>query len=182
MNQFKEKNKQLIGLKAYLKSIRIKNMLWAWIGSFLTISLIGYVHDYLHILSDGAFTMMIASFGASAVMAFGVMESPLAQPKNIICGHMLSAIVGVISYKLFGSHIWLASSVAVSTSIVVMLLTKTLHPPGGATALTAVIGGTNIHNLGYLFPFVPVGVGASVVVLIAMVINNIPKNSKYPNV
>lgn len=158
-----------------------KNVLWAWIGSFIAIAVVSNVHEYLHFLSDGEFTMMIASFGASAVLAFGAIESPLAQPRNIIGGHIISAIVGVICYKLFGDYVWFASALAVSTSIAVMLLTKTLHPPGGATALTAVTGGPTIYNLGFLFPIVPAGVGATIIVLIAILINNISKHRKYPH-
>ena len=58
-------------------------------------------------------------------------------------------------YQLFGSTLWLAASLAVSFAIVIMLVTKTLHPPGGATALIAVIGGTKVHSLGYLYALIP---------------------------
>lgn len=188
MNKFKEDELEssLIiekskGLSTYIKGLDVKNIVWAWIGSFSAILIIASVHEYLHLLSEGTFNLMVASFGASAVLAYGATESPLAQPRNIIGGHMISAIVGVISYKLFSDHIWFASAMAVSLSIVAMLVTKTLHPPGGATALTAVTGGASVHNLGFLFPFFPVGIGASIIVVIAIIINNIPKNRKYPN-
>ena len=69
---------------------------------------------------------------------------------------------------------------AVSTSIAVMHLTGTLHPPGGATALIAVIGGESVHNLGYLYVLIPTALGAIVMLIIALIINNIPKNRKYP--
>ena len=91
-------------------------------------------------------TMIIGSFGASAVLIYGAIKSPLAQPRNLIGGHILSAVVGVASYQLFHAHLWFASAVAVATAIAVMHATKTLHPPGGATALIAVIGGEKIHN------------------------------------
>jgi len=95
-------------------------------------------------------------------------------------GHVFSALVGVASYQLFHSHIWLASAVAVSTAIAVMHATKTLHPPGGATALIAVIGGEKIHHLGFLYAIFPVGGGALILLLIALLVNNIPKNRRYP--
>ena len=61
-----------------------------------------------------------------------------------------------------------------------MHLTKTLHPPGGATALIAVIGGQSVHNLGYLYVVMPVALGACIMLVIALVVNNIPKTRKYP--
>ena len=76
---------------------------------------------------------------------------------------------------------WLAGAVAVATAIAVMHLTKTLHPPGGATALIAVIGSDEIHNLGYLYALVPAGLGALIMLVVALLINNIPKNRRYPD-
>ena len=61
-----------------------------------------------------------------------------------------------------------------------MHLTKTLHPPGGATALIAVIGGDGVHSLGYLYVLIPTALGATVMLLIALLVNNIPKNRRYP--
>jgi len=75
---------------------------------------------------------------------------------------------------------WLASSVAVATAIAAMHVTKTLHPPGGAIALIAVIGGAQIYQLGYLYAVMPVGIGALIMLLIALVVNNIPKTRSYP--
>lgn len=163
------------------KSMDVKNIIWSWIGAFLGIMIISNIHNYLHLLSKGDFSLMIGSFGATAVLAYGATDSPLAQPRNIIGGHILSALVGVTAFKLFGSSVWLASAVAVSTSITLMQITKTLHPPGGATALIAVIGGSQIHKLGYLYSIIPVGVGATVMVLIALIINKI-SGRKYPNI
>jgi CBS-domain-containing membrane protein len=70
--------------------------------------------------------------------------------------------------------------VAVSLSIVLMHLTGTLHPPGGATALIAVIGGESVHSLGYLYVVMPVALGAAVMLLFAVIVNNIPATRKYP--
>jgi CBS-domain-containing membrane protein len=86
----------------------------------------------------------------------------------------------VACYQLLGSHMWLASSVAVATAIAIMHVTKTLHPPGGATALIAVIGSAKIHNLGYLYVLMPVGLGALIMLLVALLVNNIPQFRRYP--
>ena len=88
--------------------------------------------------------LIITSFGASAVLVFGAIKSPLAQPRNLIGGTVISAFIGVASYKLFGNNIALASTLGVSCSIAAMLLTRTVHPPAGGTALIAVIGGKEI--------------------------------------
>lgn len=154
------------------------NMLWSWIGSFIGILAISYFHR--DILEDKDLTLVIGSFGASAVLVYGAVNSPLAQPRNLIGGHILSAIIGVISFKLFSQNLLLASAFAVATSILVMQLTLTLHPPGGATALIAVIGSEQIHNLGFLYVLFPVTSGAFILLIIAVVVNNIPKHRHYP--
>lgn len=153
-------------------------VLWSWIGAFLGIAGVSLINYKLLVGTD--LVMIIGSFGASAVLIYGAIKSPLAQPRNFIGGHVLSAIIGVACYKIFYSHMWLAASVAVATAIAVMHITKTLHPPGGATALIAVIGSQKIHGLGFLYAIIPVGVGAAIMLVVALLVNNIPKNRRYP--
>ena len=155
------------------------NLVWSWIDSFLGILCISYFHR--DILADKDLTLVIGSFGASAVLVYGAVNSPLAQPRNLIGGHILSAIIGVISFKLFSSNILLCSAFAVSTSILIMQLTLTLHPPGGATALIAVVGSEQIHDLGFLYVLIPVTTGAFILLIIAIIVNNIPKHRYYPD-
>ncbi len=169
LQQFKKINKEPLD-----KS----NMLWSWIGSFLGIFSISYFHK--GILNDSDLTLVIGSFGASAVLIYGAVNSPLAQPRNLILGHILSALVGVISFKMFSSNILFASAFAVATSILVMQLTLSLHPPGGATALIAVVGSEQIHDLGFMYVLIPVTSGAFILFILALLINNIPKNRSYP--
>ena len=137
------------------------------------ISAVGLIHYKL--LDQTSLIMIIGSFGASAVLIYGAIRSPLAQPRNLIGGHVLSAAI-----QFLGGETWLSAAVAVSTAIAVMHLTKTLHPPGGATALIAVIGGDSVHGLGYLYVLVPSALGAAVMLAVAMIVNNIPKNRRYP--
>ncbi len=85
-----------------------------------------------------------------------------------------------MSHQLLHDTMWLAASVAVATAIAAMHATKTLHPPGGATALIAVIGSQKIHDLGYLYALVPVGLGAAIMLVIALLVNNIPNRRRYP--
>ena len=153
-------------------------VLWSWIGSFAGIAIVSMIHANL--LDRAGLIMIIGSFGASAVLIYGAIRSPLAQPRNLLGGHILSALIGVTAFQWLGGDTWLAAAAAVSTSIAVMHLTKTLHSPGGATALIAVIGGDSIHNLGYLYVLMPAALGAGVMLLVALIVNNIPKNRKYP--
>jgi CBS-domain-containing membrane protein len=158
--------------------VGLAEVLWSWLGSFLGLAAVSHIH--YKILDETDLIMIIGSFGASAVLIYGAIRSPLAQPRNLIGGHILSAIVGVTAFQLFSQQPWLAASIAVSTSIALMHLTKTLHPPGGATALIAVIGSDGVHSLGYLYVLIPVALGAGVMLLIALIVNNIPKNRRYP--
>ena len=159
--------------------VNLFEMIWSWVGAFLGIAAVSYIN--FNIIEDTDHVMVIGSFGASAVLIYGAIKSPLAQPRNLIGGHIISAIVGVTCYKLFSSHMWLASSLAVATAIAIMHATKTLHPPGGATALIAVIGSTKIHSLGYLYAFIPAGLGAVIMLIVALLVNNLPKNRTYPD-
>ena len=158
--------------------VSVPEVAWSWLGSFLGIAVVGLVHH--RTLASQDLVLVIGSFGASAVLIYGAVHSPLAQPRNLIGGHVLSALVGVAAYKLLPGEVWLAGSLAVSTSIALMHVTRTLHPPGGATALIAVIGGPNIHALGFWYALVPAGAGALIMLLIALIINNIPRARRYP--
>ena len=159
-------------------AVGLFEIIWSWIGSFLGILVVAYLN--FAIVEKIDLVMIIGSFGASAVLIYGAVRSPLAQPRNLIGGHVISAVIGVTTFKLLPEHLILAAPIAVATSIAAMHATKTLHPPGGATALIAVIGSQKIHNLGYLYALVPAGVGAIVMLVVALLVNNIPKSRKYP--
>ena len=153
-------------------------ILWSWIGAFLGIAAVAYINYRMIDATD--LIMIIGSFGASAVLIYGAVKSPLAQPRNLLGGHVFSALIGVTCYQLFDSHLWLAAAVAVATAIAFMHATKTLHPPGGATALIAVIGSEKIHSLGYLYAVIPAGAGALIMLVVALLVNNLSKNRRYP--
>ena len=155
-------------------------MLVSWIGGFLGIFLIEQVGRMID-LGDRASLFLIGSFGASAVLAYGAPQAPFSQPRNLIGGHCISALVGVSVYLLLGNQGIFACPLAVSLAIVAMQLTGTVHPPGGATALIAVIGGSTVHALSYWYVFCPVGLGACIMVAVAMVVNNLSgdKARKY---
>lgn len=118
--------------------------------------------------------LLIGSFGASAVLLFGTPDSPFSQPRNALGGQVLSALVGCIMAKFVGTSPF-ALAGAVGLAIVVMHVTHTTHPPGGATALIAVHDHANC-----LFPLLPVAVGAVIMVTIAVFANNIVNHRQYP--
>lgn len=151
---------------------------WSFLGAICGIGLVAWLCEHLASPSDGA--ILIGSFGASAVLAYGAPAAPLSQPRNLVGGHVLSALVGVATWQALGATPWLAAAVAVGTAIAIMHMTGTLHPPGGATALIAVTGSPAIHDLGYGYAFAPVGVGAFILLGVALVVNNIPKHRRYP--
>jgi CBS-domain-containing membrane protein len=156
----------------------MREILCSFLGGFLGIGTCGFLSHYFFEPRD--LVLIIGSMGASAVLVYGAIKSPLAQPRNLIGGHVISGLVGVLSFQLMPYNIVLSSALAVSLAIAVMSLTKTLHPPGGATALIAVIGGDKIHSLGFLYPFVPAGAGALVLLIVALITNNIARSRKYP--
>ena len=158
--------------------VSLSEILWSWLGGFLGIGLVAYLNYKL--LAGTDLMLITGSLGASALLIYGAIKSPFAKPRNLMGGHLLSALIGVASYQLLQPHIWLAAAVAVATYIAAMHATRTPHPPGSATALIAVIGDDKIHALGYFYAVMPIGVGAAILLIVALVVNNIPKNRRYP--
>jgi CBS-domain-containing membrane protein len=157
--------------------MKISDIVWSWIGAFIGVAAVSFIH--FNLISETDLVMVIGSFGASAVLIYGAINSPLAQPRNLIGGHVLSALIGVTCYKLFSSHLWFASAISVATAIAVMQVTGTVHPPGGATALIAVIGSPKIHELGYFYAVVPVAFGAVIMLIVALIVNKMARRA-YP--
>lgn len=154
---------------------------WSWLGAFVGMYLVSVLSrvsdtDMLNSL------FLVGSFGASAVLIYGAPQAEFSQPRNLLGGHILSALIGITVFKYLPLDVALLGALAVSLSIVVMHFTRTLHPPGGATALIAVIGSAEIHNLGYMFVLSPIGLGAVILLLVALVVNNMSGNPKrhYP--
>lgn len=151
---------------------------WSFVGAFVGIGLIAFFQS--HFLWETENVFLIGSFGASSVLVYGAIQSPLAQPRNLIGGHVVSAIIGVTIYKLVPDIIWVSAPLAVALSIVAMQYTKTLHPPGGATALIAIIGTGKIKELGYFYVISPVLTGTLILFVTALFFNNLTPKRKYP--
>jgi CBS domain-containing membrane protein len=152
--------------------------LFTFLGSFTGIGLIGLLNSRYLKAYDNMF--LIGSFGASSVLIYGIINSPFSQPRNLIGGHVISAIIGVTIHKLIPGELWLSCAASVSLSIVVMQITKTLHPPGGATALIANLGSEKIHHLGYFYVLSPVLTGVIILLVVALVFNNLTSHRSYP--
>ena len=149
-----------------------------WLGAVAGMGLVAWL-SYSWLPESGYF-LTIGSFGASSVLLFAITASPYTQPRNLFGGHAVSALVGVGCFLLLGEHPVLAIPLAVATAIAAMQITRTLHPPGGATALIAVIGPDEVQALGFAY-LVPVMSGVAILFLSAYLSNNLfAKERRYP--
>jgi CBS-domain-containing membrane protein len=165
------------GISSYT-NIDLYDVFWSFVGGLLGIGSLAWLEALFFTGSD--LLLVIAPFGASSVLVYGAIQSPLAQPRNLIGGHIVSAIAGVACYKLFYTIPLLAGAIAVASAIAAMQITRTVHPPGGATALLAVVGSQQIHKLSWLYVLIPVALGASILLIVAILINSIPQHRRYP--
>jgi len=115
-----------------------------------------------------------APFGASCLLAFGVWNSPFSQPRNIIGGHLLTSLVGLTIYHLFGNEEW-TIALAVGLAIALMMITKTTHPPATGNPIIVILGA---HSWSFLFS--PILIGTVVIVIMALIVNNLQRDRVYP--
>lgn len=159
-----------------------KDHAWSFFGGFLGLSAIGLLQNLFHTDGNTDILFLIGAFGATSVLLFGNPHSPLAQPRNLFVGSLLSAAIGVTVHKLFyiEALLWFSPALAVSLAILAMQYTKTLHPPGGAIALIANIGSDEIKEMGYFYIFNPILTGILILFILALFFNNLSKNRIYP--
>lgn len=131
------------------------------------------------IVSDSDAGLIVASMGASAVLLFAVPHGPLSQPWALLGGHTISAIIGVTCYLLI-PNLFVAAALAVGLAITSMYYLRCIHPPGGATALTAVMAGSSVHNLGYFYLVTPVLVNVMIILSVAILFNYLFHWRRYP--
>lgn len=123
--------------------------------------------------------LLVTSMGASAVLLFAVPHGALSQPWAVIGGHVLSAFIGVTCQRLFPEYFW-TSALAVGLAVAAMHYLRCIHPPGGATALGAVIGGPDIHALGYLYLLTPILLNVAAIMTAAILFNGLFAWRRYP--
>ncbi len=154
---------------ASMPKISFSNIFVTALGSFAGLGLVAALADHYNL------PLLLPSFGASAALLYAACHLPMAQPRNVLGGHVISAFIGVSVYWLFGNAWWVIP-LGVTLAIIVMTLTYTLHPPGGATAFLAIYTGQ-----GYSFIVSPVGLGIICLLIIALLVNNISSQRKYPD-
>ncbi|RZV12852.1 HPP family protein [Aliarcobacter butzleri] len=161
--------KKFIGKKEkILDNSTFKDILFAFIGSFIAITIIGYLtKNYNNLLVMG-------SFGASCVLLFGFPKSPFSQPRNVVFGHFLSSLTGLFFLHFVGND-YISMALALATAITLMMTTKTVHPPAGSNPLIIFLLGVNWDYL--IFPTL---VGSVVLVIVSLFYNNLHKNRIYP--
>jgi CBS domain-containing membrane protein len=172
-------------LSAFLRSfvpaltpVSNQERLRAALGALVGIAVTGFFTTWL-LGGSADLPLLIAPMGASSVLLFAVPASPLAQPWSIIGGNLVAATVGVSAWMLVG-EVTLAAALAAGVSIALMLVFRCLHPPSGAVALTAVLGGPSVHALGFGFVLTPVLVNSLALLAVALAFNNLT-GRRYPH-
>ncbi|MGD8576307.1 MAG: HPP family protein [Thiohalophilus sp.] len=160
-----------------LENVSHSERLASTAGGFLGIFLIMLV-TYQVTGMEGA-VLIVPSMGASAVLLFAVPHGKLSQPWALLGGHGVSAVIGVACYQLVPDP-FVAAGLAVGIAIGAMHYLSCIHPPGGATALAAVIGGDAIHSLGYEYVLTPIMLNALIIFLVAIVFNYLFPWRRYP--
>ncbi len=156
--------RKIVSLKRIMSE---KEFIISVVGAFIGTLIASFFSST--ILQAEDLPLILASTGASAILIFSLPFSPVSQPWNLVGGHLVSAFVGVSCYVFVPNELF-ASSLSIPFSMLFMHYLRCMHPPGGATAITAVVGGANVHALGYAFIIIPVFVNAIILLSIAMAI------------
>lgn len=154
-----------------------REKLLSGVGGIIGIALTAWTGHL--VLGAEAIPFIVASMGASTVLLMGAPHSPLAQPWAFVGGHLISAAIGVACVKLVPGP-FLAAGLAVGTAITAMHYLRCLHPPGGATALMAVVGGERLHALGFKFLLSPVLLNVAILLGVALLFNHLA-GRRYPH-
>jgi len=165
----------MIGFSRHKMVLREKVI--SGVGGFLGIFGIFMTSSWL--LDPNVAVFIVPSMGASAVLLFAAPHVPFSQPWNVFGGHVVSAVIGVACYQLIPNYA-VAASASVGIAISIMYLLRCTHPPGGATALAAVIGSAKLHHLGYSYEFAPILLNTVTILAVAVAFNAMFKWRLYP--
>lgn len=149
----------------------------SFLGGFISIYIIFLITNQFLGVAEAVY--IIPSMGATAVLLFAAPHVPFSQPWNVFGGHIISAIIGVACFQII-PNIHIAAAASVGIAIGVMYYTRCIHPPGGATALAAVIGSSELHELGYMYVLTPVFVNTVAILVVAIVFNYFLTWRRYP--
>ena len=136
--------------------------------SFIAIGLLAWLSE------QGWHPLVLGSFGASCVLLFGYPDSPFSQPRNIVMGHTLSTVIGLLMLDVAGAH-WWSMALAVALSIGLMMKIGLMHPPAGSNPVIVM----TLHP-SWLFAFTPTLVGALLLVVMGLLLLNLQENKHYP--
>ena len=150
-----------------------KLILQSFLAGIFSIITIGVLTILTYKTSYGIF--LIASFGSTMVLLYGYPESPFAQPKNIILGHFLTALIGIIFLNFVPLPIFLNIPLAVGFGVMFMILFKVTHPPAGGNPIIVIIGSVSFDYL-----LTPVLIGSIIVVMFGVIINKFLFKKEYP--
>jgi CBS-domain-containing membrane protein len=146
----------------------INDVVAAWLGGAIAIAAVAYTSTLVQA------PFVVGSFGASCVLLFGYPDSPFSQPRNVIGGHFLASLVGLVCLTFLGSH-WWSMALAAGSGIAIMQLTRTVHPPAGSNPV--IIMASSPH---WQFLVTPTLAGALILVMVALVFNNLRVGRSYP--
>lgn len=146
----------------------MRAILVAWVGGFLAISAVTILSNTFSV------GLVLGSFGASCVLIFGFPDVPFSQPRNVIGGHFLSSLIGLLCLTFFGAT-WWSVAIAVATAISAMMITRTTHPPAGSNPVIIYL-----LKPAWSFLLFPTLFGAVILVLVAVIYNNLSNDGKYP--
>jgi len=165
-------------IKIEFESISGAEKIVSSLGAFIGISLISWV-SFQFTGATGA-ALIVPSMGASAVLVFAIPHGKLSQPWPLFGGNLISALVGVFIFQII-PDIFIAAGLAVGLAIALMHVFHCIHPPGGATALAAVVGGSEIHSLGYEYIVTPILLNVFIIFIVAIVFNSMFPWRRYPS-
>lgn len=156
---------------------RHAEMLRIMVGALLGLLVTGFATLWL--VGPASTPLLLAPIGASAVLLFGFPASPLAQPWSIIGGNLFAGLIGVFVHNLWPADPLVAAPVALMAALCVMTLLRCIHPPSGAVAVSVILGGPEIHQLGYEFVLHPLAINSVLMLLTAVLYNNLTGH-RYP--
>ncbi|ALF58895.1 HPP family protein [Psychrobacter urativorans] len=150
------------------KRLPLSMIFVAWLGGTIATATLAILEGSIEII------MILGSFGASCLLIFAYPASPFAQPRNVIGGHFIATLTGLVFMTLFGIH-WWSMAMAVGTAIALMLIFRMPHPPAGSNPLIVMLGAVN-----WSFLITPTLLGSIVLVMVALIYNNLGRDKQYP--
>lgn len=150
------------------KRLPLPMIVVAWLGGTIATATLAILGSSIERI------MILGSFGASCLLIFAYPTSPFAQPRNVIGGHVIATFTGLVFMTLFGIH-WWSMATAVGTAIALMLIFRIPHPPAGSNPLIVMLGAVN-----WSFLITPTLIGSIVLVMVALIYNNLGKGKQYP--